>query len=354
MNEIKRFIFKATFNASDRRDIYEGFHSYQLDSLSAEETYEKLIDSYSRRGKKPNNPIALILTECKANLSAGSKVADSFAEWFPEEEVSILASCEDAGSLVKGFENAIVFSESMVKITEAKKAARNTFLYMSFLTFGLIIMFCMTLVPSIQKFVPIERWSGMELSLWYIYTAVSEFWYVIILAVVVFLFALNKSFTFWTGSLRNSMDNHFPYSVYKRIRGSIFIMNMNAMITADIPMEHAIDKLIEKCNSPWLLERLEATKIAIKAGEKNLGSALDVTGYEFPGVDAIIKMQSLFDTKNGMKSMERFSTEWLNKTVVSLEKLSTTVRVVSMFFCGGSIMFLVTVMSSLLQGVNQF
>ncbi|ENG4975177.1 type II secretion system F family protein [Escherichia coli] len=354
MNKIKRFIFKLTFNASDRRDIYESFRGYQMDNLSAEDTFDRLISVYSRRGKKPNQPIALILAECKGNLAAGSNVANSFSEWFPEDEVSILNSCERAGNLIKGFENASSFASQMVAISDAKKSTRNTFLYMSFLTFGLIIMFCMMMVPAIQLFVPIEQWSGMELSLWYLYVGIRDFWFFLFLFAVVLIVLLNRSYNRWTGVLRNKADNYFPYSVHKRIQGSIFIMNMNAMLSADIPMEEAVESLIEYTNSAWMRERLEAISGAIKSGDKNLGTALDSTGFEFPSVDAIIKMQSLFDTKNGIKSMERFSDEWMKKTVLSLEHLSTIVRVGSMFACGGSIMFLVSVMSNLLQNISSF
>lgn len=354
MDKIKRFIYKSSFNASDRRDIYESFRGYQLDSLSAQDTFDRLISVYSRRGKNPKHPIALILTECKTNLAVGRSISDSFSEWFPEEEVSILNSCESAGNITKGFENASKFAGQMVAISDAKKATRNTFLYMSFLTIGLIVMFCMMMVPAIQMFVPIEQWSGMELSLWYLYVGIRDFWYIITFIVIILIIAIKKSYSRWTGDFRNKADNHFPYSVHKRIQGSIFIMNMNAMLSADIPMEDAIENLIEYSNSAWMTERLEAIKGAIKSGDKNLGTALDSTGFEFPSIDAIVKMQSLFDTKNGIKSMERFSDEWMRKTVLSLEQLSTVVRIGCMFVCGASIMFLVSIMANLLQNISNF
>lgn len=52
MNRIKRWIYQKTFNASDRMEIYDNFRQYLLDGLSAQITFEKLIDNYTRRGKK--------------------------------------------------------------------------------------------------------------------------------------------------------------------------------------------------------------------------------------------------------------------------------------------------------------
>ncbi len=56
MNRIKRWIYQKTFNASDRMEIYDNFRQYLLDGLSAQITFEKLIDNYTRRGKngRPN------------------------------------------------------------------------------------------------------------------------------------------------------------------------------------------------------------------------------------------------------------------------------------------------------------
>nr|CDS57023.1 hypothetical protein SYMBAF_190002 [Serratia symbiotica] len=71
----------------------------------------------------------------------------------------------------------------------------------------------------------------------------------------------------------------------------------------------------EATRSAWLYERLDALERAISAGEMNLGQALDVTGYDFPDEQAIIKMQSLFETKNSEGSLKRFADTWLEKTV---------------------------------------
>ncbi|MEA7538842.1 fimbria/pilus outer membrane usher protein, partial [Salmonella enterica subsp. enterica serovar Virginia] len=42
----------------------------------AQITFEKLIDNYTRRGKKTGDPIGEILTECSQNLKAGFSLAD--------------------------------------------------------------------------------------------------------------------------------------------------------------------------------------------------------------------------------------------------------------------------------------
>ncbi|MEB5974849.1 hypothetical protein MXF20_22510 [Pantoea dispersa] len=83
MNRLARAIYQATFSAQDRIEIYDDFRQYLLDGRGAKESYQKLIDNYSRRGKKPGDAVAQILTECAENLGAGFGLADSLREWIP-------------------------------------------------------------------------------------------------------------------------------------------------------------------------------------------------------------------------------------------------------------------------------
>ncbi|WP_457292188.1 hypothetical protein, partial [Pseudomonas azotoformans] len=68
-----------------------------LDGRSAEDTYSKLVDNYSRRGKNPGDAIAQILSECADNLGGGFGLGESMREWIPDQELSIIESCDLSG-----------------------------------------------------------------------------------------------------------------------------------------------------------------------------------------------------------------------------------------------------------------
>lgn len=121
------------------------------------------------------------------------------------------------------------------------------------------------------------------------------------------------------------------------------------MLSAGMTMEDALKKMFFSCQSDWLGERLEAALLAIESGEQNLGMALDVTGYDFPGEEAIIKMQSLFETTNREGSLKRFAEKWLNKTIKGVEITSERIRIISLLACGFAISFLIVVMFDLIQ-----
>lgn len=349
MNNLERFIYQKTFSASDRIDIYDNFRQYLLDGLSAQDTFDRLIDNYTRRGRNPGNPIGKILTECSQNLKAGFSLSESLREWIPDQELSIIESCDMAGKVADGFLNAIFIAEGTDKIARSIKSSLMMMIYMFSLSFSIVVMFCVLLIPVLKQNVPLERWNGLQLGVWYFYVLVTSYWYVIAALLLVITFVIYKSLALWTGNIRFFFDRFPPYSVYRRLNGATFILNINAMLSAGIPMETSVRNMVETCDSSWLLERLDATLKAIQAGEENLGTALDVTDFNFPGEEAIIKMQSLFETSNTEGSLKRFAEKWLEKTVNAVEKTGETLRILGYFGCAGSVILLILIMSDLIQ-----
>ncbi|EAT8819514.1 conjugal transfer protein, partial [Salmonella enterica] len=217
MNNFERYVYQRTFSAADRIELYDDFRQYLLDGLSAQDTFAKLIDNYTRRGENPGNPIGQILKECSDNLKAGFSLSESLREWIPDQELSIIESCDIAGRVADGFLNAMFIAEGTEKILRSIKSSLMIMTYMFFLSFGVVAMFCVLLVPTLKQNVPLEKWNALQLCVWYFYVLVTEYWYVIIAVIVVVSFAAYKSLSRWTGDIRFYFDRIPPYSIYKRL-----------------------------------------------------------------------------------------------------------------------------------------
>ncbi|WP_168403397.1 type II secretion system F family protein [Erwinia amylovora] len=349
MNRLARAIYQLTFSAQDRIEIYDDFRQYLLDGRSAKETYQKLIDNYSRRGKNPGDAVAQILTECAENLGGGFGLGDSLREWIPDQELSIIESCDLAGRPEDGFINAIDIASGTGRISGTVKSTVAVTGYLTLLTLGVVVVFCMMLVPVIIQAVPLSQWNSLQTAVYYFYLLLSDWWWALLLLFGGVVTLVVLSLPRLTGRLRFFLDRFPPWSIYRRIHGAAFIMNVNAMDAAGIPMERAIASMKESTRSAWLYERLEALEHAISSGEENLGQALDATGYEFPDDRAIVKLQSLFETKNSEGSLKRFAATWLERTVTSVEKTGDRMRIASLLLCGVLVASLMLIMFSLIQ-----
>ncbi|MBD8165376.1 type II secretion system F family protein [Erwinia persicina] len=349
MNRFTRFLYQATFTAQDRIEIYDDFRQYLLDGRSAEEAYEKLIDNYSRRGKNPGDAVAQILTECAENLGSGFGLGDSLREWIPDQELSIIESCELAGRPAEGFLNAIKIAEGTGRISRAVKSTVSITAYLTVLSVAVVALFCVMLVPVIIQAVPLSQWNSVQTAVYYFYLLLRDYWWLLLLITGGLMTLVVVSLPRLTGPLRFFLDRFPPWSVYRRIHGAAFIMNVNAMDASGIPMEQAVESMKTSTRSAWLYERMEALERAITSGEENLGQALDATGYDFPDERAIIKMQSLFETKNSEGSLSRFAATWLERTVSSVEKTGDRMRIASLLICGILVAALMLIMFGLIQ-----
>ncbi|CAO94865.1 type II secretion system F family protein [Erwinia tasmaniensis] len=349
MNRFERFLYHATFSELDRIEIYDDFRQYLLDGRHVKDAYQRLIDNYSRRGKKPGDAVAQILSECAENLGNGFGLGESMREWIPDQELSIIESCDLAGRPEDGFMNAITIADGTGRIRSIVKSTATVSCYLILLSIGVVALFCIMLVPAILQSVPLQQWNTLQTGVYYFYLLLTQWWWLLLLCmggiVAAVIFSLNRL----TGRLRFFLDRFPPWSIYRRIQGAAFIMNMNAMDAAGIPIEQAVTSMKKSTRSSWLYERLEALERAVSTGEKNLGQALDATGYEFPDERAIIKLQSLFETKNSEGSLKRFAATWLDRTVSSVEKTGDRMRIVCLLLSGVMICSLMLIMFSLIQ-----
>lgn len=348
MNRFERLLYKATFNGNDRVELYDDFEQYLHNDLHIKVIYKKLIDNYTRRGKKPDHPIGKILRECSDKLESGFSLAESLSDWIPDNELGIIDACDKAGSARDGFANAIIICDGITRVRSAVKGITRIGMFLLSLNFVIVAAFCALLVPAIINTVPLSQWNIFQTGVYYFYQTTVNYWYIYILLFSVLYYLIKKSFTHLTGRTRHFLDRIMPWSVYRKIVGASFILSVNAMLSAGVAMEEAVISMKSGTRSRWYYERLFALEKAISAGEENLGQALDATGFDFPDENAIIKMQTLFETNSYKESLNRFAKKWLEKTISDVERLGNRLHITCLFISTGIIILLLLIMFPLL------
>lgn len=331
MNLLNRKIIKLTFNANDRINIYDNFRQFLLDGIEIKQIYEKLIYIYTRRGKEPNDAIGLVLQECSSLLQGGASLANSLAEWIPEQERSVIEACTLAGSPQEGFLKAEKIASNTSRIKKSMLVTTFIFWFMNFILLAILTIVCSMIIPIIIETIPLERWSLSQKTVYYIYMFISNYWFIAIAILILILYLIYNSLPRWTGPIRFKIDKFPPYSFYRQMQGATFITNVAAMLSSGISLEDSLIKIRDGSNSAWLKERIDAAISGLNNGEGNLGDALDVSGYEFPSESAIIKMQSLFQTSNGEKSLEDFSDRSIESTISNITTTGNVIQMLSMF-----------------------
>lgn len=354
MNKVNRFITKLTFNANDRYDLYDNFSQYLVDGIEVDVAYLRMIESYTRRGKKPNHPIAEILRECYSHLATGSTLAESLAEWIPDSERSVIEASDAVNKASEGFQRAMKMAQDLQRSKSAITGAGGIFLFMFLNFFGLLAMICSMLIPKTIEITPLYMWSIPQKAIYYFYVFVSEYWYVAVTVAAMVIYGVWYSLPRWTGNSRYHADKYLPYSLYRTLNGATFISNIDAMLSSGISLRDALVKMRDSSRDEWLKERIEGALIGLATGEGNLGAALDVSGYDFPSEDAIIKLRSLFDTSNKSGSLTSFSARWQEATISRIEKVGKAIQVMGMLGCAFGIIIVCVILSPLVTAMFNF
>jgi type II secretory pathway component PulF len=142
----------------------------------------------------------------------------------------------------------------------------------------------------------------------------------------------------WNSSARVVLDRYAPYSIYRVLQGSSWLIALSALVQAGMRIETAIDQLGRNA-SAWAKVRTDSALKGLRAG-RNLGESLEKGGYEFPDREIISDIR-LYSTKSGFdEALRLIGDEWITESVERVRSLMNIVFGVSMLLAGGVIMFI--------------
>ncbi|PLY35840.1 pilus assembly protein PilR [Pectobacterium carotovorum] len=332
MKAHQRFLFKSTLNARDRIELYDNFKLYAMNNMSVKDIFDNLIRSYSREGKKPKSSMAMILRECAAKYKeGGGGFSAAFEDWLPEQELTVIDTNYLSKKAHIGFEKAMVLADNADILSREIKSTRNTILYLIFVCFSLIGVIFYSVIPEVISTTPLERWSSAQKAVYYLYIFMTEYSYILAPFLILATYLIKKSIPVWTGDLRFNFDKWPPYSFYKLMMGASFITSVDAMLSSGMSLKFTLEHIHKSSKSKWLKERIKAAMSGVNTGEENLGSALSVSGYEFPDEDSIIKMQTIFNNQNSAGSLSRFSEYKMKKTLEDMQRKGLKLKIWVMF-----------------------
>ncbi|WP_261374002.1 type II secretion system F family protein [Yersinia similis] len=179
--------------------------------------------------------------------------------------------------------------------------------------------------PTLRKLSDPENWRG-ALGFMHAVANVTDKQSTVVVGVIAILVGLVLwSIPRWRGRLRRFADNIMPWSVYKDIQGAVFLMNMAALLRANVQTLEALQILLP-FSSPWLQERLDAIIACIEQGD-HLGKALRNSGYAFPGKEAANYLSLLTEGDGAPDIIARYGDRWLEQTLERVNK-----RVIGVMF----------------------
>lgn len=326
MKKLELLYAKMMFrlNTEKRMAICRKLASLLRNDFTLIDALERLEMVESKNGKKPNEPFAIVMRQWQKNLERGMTFSEATRGWVPPNE-TLLVTSGNLSNLVVALENVGRVVDGMQRIRRAMTTAVAYPLFLLALTFGIIIMVGIYLVPPLAEVAGNSVvWRGSARSLVWLSDISIKYWYVFLVVFASAVAIVWLTLANWTGRLRATFDKFPPWSTYK-IQVSVgWLMSLAAMVSAGVTIPDAMRMLADSANR-YLRSILERALRFIANGD-NLGRALQNTNRGFPD-DEIIGDLTIYADMNGFdENLTQVANDYLNESVRKMEKISNTLN----------------------------
>lgn len=325
-------IFMFKFDVKGRLKLWRKIGKMLRDGIPIVTALEEL-----KSLRKPDDPMAIALGEWVLSLKNGRKISECVKEWVSNEEAMLLMAGEQGGNIPEAMNSVVVVTNAKKSIQSAVVSGLAYPIFLILMAFGVLYLFNFKIIPAFTSVVPNAAWTGMA-KFMISFASFTQAWlHWIAAAVAVFIVAVVYSMPRWSDMTRTKLDRYPPYSVYRVMQGSSWIIALSALIQAGVRIDTALEQLAATA-SAWGRVRIEAALRGLRAG-RNLGDALNYSGYEFPDREIISDIR-VYATKSGFdEALRLIGDEWINESVEQIKSLMSKIFGIVLLIAAGIIAF---------------
>ncbi|OXR48030.1 secretion system protein F [Pusillimonas sp. T2] len=345
-NSLEQKLNAWLLSGNARIEMYETLALLLENGVVLDKAIRDLYMIESNQGKKPKATRAMMLADLKQAVASGQSLSTALVRWAPSQEVALIKAGETTGQLAEALMECskIILAKRAVKSAVQQGTAYPILLMVVFVI--LLYQISTKMVPQFARTTPEENWTGAAWLLAQIAHFVTN-WGVHTL-VVLALFGIWVTWSLpnmYRPKLRVWLDRIPPWSIYRALHGSTFLLNVSVMLKAGVRLQDVLI-IMARTGSPWVKSRIGAALAGINSGQ-NLGQALYRTGYEFPERRLIDFLRAVSDQDGFDEHLAKFGERWLTKSVEKVKAAFNIIFVSALVFMGGLMILVLVAVYSL-------
>lgn len=232
-----------------------------------------------------NHRNVVALNEWILGLEDGDMLNVVVADWVSLEEVLLISSGEASGEMPRAFGSIDLVMTSKLRIgKQVRSALRKPVIYF-FAILAFILDLSYSVIPKFENMLHGQSWTGAAKATVDVASFARNWMWLLAIIFVLAVYKIVRSMPTWDGPMRIKADQHAPFSLYRLITGSAWVMSLSALVKGGMKIEEALVK-IETNSTPWLANRTRDCIQGIHAGI-SLGEALHNSGKGFPDREVI-------------------------------------------------------------------
>ena len=327
---------KMQFRSSrkSRYRLYRKLEGMLKTNEALSRALDRLYQNVSEMGKYPERPAAVALREWFLKDRAGISLAQAMDGWVPSGELYMIRAGEESGGLAKALSSILMTGDKAREMKEAVMYAVGYPIFMFGLVGFVIWTFGINLIENMRKNAPanvIHAIGGIAsfsdfISNWGLY---------LVLAIVLLGGFITLTLPYWRGPIRAKFDMYPPWSWYRVLQGSSFMLGLSALLGAQVPLKRSLE-ILEEQGGPWMRERISLTRQEVLRGH-NLGEALRLSKMNFPDPAVAVDLEILSERADVGAVIEQVTEEWMREQIDDMKTQAVLIRNIGMALVGGII-----------------
>ncbi|SFV05781.1 type II secretion system F family protein [Pseudoduganella namucuonensis] len=311
-----RWWAKTQFTDAVRVRLYRKIAKMLANGLPLLRILEVLRDRASHNGRKPGEPLAIVLDDCRRLVQNGRMLAEGLEWWAPKTERMILMAGAQSGHMETALLAVIDVVQAQRKIKAVIMAGIAYPMAILFLILVYIYMFGTKVIPEFTRIVDPSHWRGAAKSLYIMSVLVQDWMLPFVIVLVLALAGLVASLPRWRGDARIFFDRFAPFSIYRLVVGSGFLLAFSALQSAGVTVEKSLTRLSDLAD-PWLQERLDGALLGVRSG-LNCGEALRNAGYGFPSDEVVDDLCVYAEYRGFGEALKLMADEWMEEGIAQV------------------------------------
>jgi type II secretory pathway component PulF len=341
---------KLFFTGKKRNRIYRKLNRFLNSGVPMTRALDILWSHASDDGRNPKDSQAIIIDNWRRQVAEGRKLGQAIKGWVPDSDRLVIEGGESAGNLTVAIEKAMAINGAAGEIKKTVIVGLSYPMLLLSAAISLLVLIVRMVVPAFDAVLPKEQWEGLGAQMAFVANVIDNFLIFGLgftaVAIALTIWSMPK----WTGRLRTKLDKFPPWSLYRLVLGSGFMLTVSGMIKAGIPLPAVLD-MLRRDASPWYRERLTATSRWVNEGF-NLGEALHKSGHNFPDKESVMDLRAYAGLNKFDEALEKLGTEWLEESVQKIEMQTAVMRNIGFLALAGTFMWIYGGIFSLQQQIS--
>jgi type II secretory pathway component PulF len=328
---MRDYFLKLLFDSKTRRGTWRKLSSLLKNDMPLRLALTMIRDRYLERKSPLGRLFSMVLLE----VGKGFPLDVAFLPWVPLEEAMLIRSGVKSGELPKALADCaeLIDAQSKTLSSLIGSVAYPVLLMTMFVMLLLVLSF--RVMPALSRASNPETWTGAAAIMYKLSSILaSPFGLVILLVGVVVIVAVFISMPNWTGKTRLYVENIPPWSIYRLLKGSVWLFTLATLLKADIALNTIFKDMVDNiAMSPWLSERVKAMQKLYRS-DGNFGSILLHLNMKFPDeelAEELAVYATLPDFENHFYERAK---EWLDEGTEAINKQAKILNTVALLAMG--------------------